>query len=270
MTTMPGRHHELRLLRHALLVVLAAGSACGAEAVSAPAVAISFDDNGLASLTYDGFEYLSNGRIGTTWNDAAIQRRLDGTTVAGDMKSSQLAVDAPHRTVVRTFAWGILRCIYTADGSRLSMTMFATNTSPLPIAALQLQALELKFPGKPREYDLVTPIMTANIGAPTILPLTTDRSLVIACNDDVDQPLSLGYPWANDRPAATVYPLYVDTGHRWNLPNSHPSIDRVIHPGCTDCYHLSLRFGPPTATLSQLAGDILAKFRQVHPSQLVW
>src|SRR6185295_13184122 len=65
-------------------------------------------------------------------------------------------------------------------------------------------------------------------------------------------------------------PLIADTGRRNSFPDSWPVIERPIYPGTSDIYRISLRFGGKSASESQLAADVIERYRKAFPPELHW
>jgi hypothetical protein len=233
-------------------------------------VAIRFGPEGLAGITYGGDDYLKTGAIGATWNDEVVLRAADGTLVPGDVAHGVLQVDSGTSTVIRRYGWGSVQCAYRPSANRLSLDITISNDGMQTIASVQLQVLELEFPSALTEYDGNTPMIATNIGAPSVLVASHAHGVTVLVNEDLERGLSLGYPWANDRPTSRCFPLWADTGRRAKLPESHPTIDRPIPPGGTDHYHLSLRFAPTGTPPAMLVQDITKRFQDAHPATLSW
>jgi len=254
-----------------LLPILLIVSLCWrGEGEDGEAVALRFGPEGLAAISYHGEQYLTPGSLGATWNDEVALRQADGAITAADVAHGTLQVDAALRTVERRYAWGAIRCVYTPSANRLALDLTISNAGALTIGSVQLQVLELGFPSAVAEYDGNTPMMATNIGAPSLIVTSHVHGAVALVNEDLERGLSIGYPWANDRPANRTFPLWADTGKRAKLPPSHPTIERPIQPGGNDHYHLSLRFGQAGATAAELAPDILRRFAEAHPATLSW
>ena len=128
----------------------------------------------------------------------------------------------------------------------------------------------LQFPSAPQEFDGVDPIVVINNGNPTALRMTAGANTVVLTNDDVVQPLLVGYPWALNKPTDTVFPVKVETSQDSMLPNSIPFVNRPIAPNAKDTYHLSFRFGPAAAPTKSLASDVYQSFATVYPFTVNW
>jgi hypothetical protein len=113
-------------------------------------------------------------------------------------------------------------------------------------------------------------MISSNVGAPTILHLTTPQGRLAVVNEEIERPLYVGFPWALDRPKSTVFPLWVDAALRDSLPKSYPAVHRPVAPGGSDTYRLSIRFGTATASSRDLAGDVQQRFREALPPTLKW
>jgi len=206
--------------------------------------------DGLRSLRYGGHDWLADGRLQV--------EGVQGTTTV------------EKGAILRTLPWGTVRGEYSAVGLRLRIAITVRNTSNAPLDRVHLNPIQLRLPAKAAEYDDVTPLIASNVGAPTILPLSTAKGNLVVVNEDIDRPLYMGFPWALDRPKSTVFPLWVDTALRDSLPKSYPAVRRPIAPGGSDTYTLSIRFGAAGASRRELSGDLQDRFRAAFPPTLAW
>ncbi len=231
----------------------------------AQGVSVGIAGNGLSSLKYSGTEYLSNGSFQVT---RVILVDGAGNQTDGSLSGTS-AITGPN-TVTWTFNWGTVQVLYAPAGNRLNLTISTTNSSSQTIAGLFYTVFNLKFPSQVQEFDGVTPLVDSNIGAPTLISMTSAASTMVFANDDVTKPLMAGFPWALDKPANTTFPLRVNTNRDPMYPSFWPFINRPISSGGSDQYHLSLRFGAPGSTLQALGGDLYQSFGAAFPPQFSW
>ncbi len=229
-----------------------------------PAVAIDFNDAGLSALTFDGTQLLANGKLSV--------ENVYFTTESGEVMKSDLAlgketVDRDARTIKKTWAWGEILCAYTVKDNRLDATVTITNTSARAISSVEMTLFSVKFPKKPSNF--VYPPIEPNIGGPTILRADYGTGNMVLCNEDFFRRLHFGIPWAEDN-EKTVYPVVVDTGRRARFADFFANIQRPIYPNGNDHYHISLRFGKAGTTESDLAPDVIARYRTAFPATLKW
>lgn len=243
-----------------LMTATAAGTA------QTPPVAITYSTNGLTSITYNGFQYLSYGNFGV---NGITMVNSAGTTSAGST-SGTASYDTAHQRTTIKFNWGKIVVAYATSAGKLSLTITTSNTSPLTIQGVFYEPFGLQFPSAPREFDSVNPIVVINNGNATALRMTAGANAVVLANDDVVQPLLVGFPWSLNKPANTIFPVRVETSQDSMLPNSIPFVNRPIAPGASDAYHLSLRFGPASATTKSLASDVYQSFATVYPFTVQW
>jgi Bacterial Ig domain len=231
-----------------------------------PSAGVSFSAAGLSSLNYNSTEYLFSGAPQIT---QVLLQDAAGITAAGDLTVMATAVDSVHNQLTQTFRWGTARYAYTTSGNRITLTISITNTSASTITAIFLQPLALKLPSRPLEYDGTGDILFHNIGGPTVLSLTSSKSLLAITNDDVSTPLVVSVPFAMDPPADTIFPLQLNTGQS-TISDRIPFVDRPIGPGLSDQYQLSLRFGAAGTPLSKIASDVYQGFASANPMRLEW
>jgi len=270
----------MRHLQTVLLLSFALLLPLGARA--APTVTVGFGGSGLASLRYGSQELLwrnpgdgTHGAFdgGAFWVSRVTRRGADGKDVTTDDGGpSRVSVDAAHRTVTRTFAWGSVRGRFVPLANRLGMTLTVTNaTKDTAIQAITLQPLWLRFPQKPREYAQEYPLLSPSRDEPGVVSADYGLGILALCNEDVHQPLLIGFPFALDHPTDTTFPLRVASGPE-NGPRDllAPYLVRPIGPGHSDTYALSLRFGPAGATAASLTSDLDRRFAAAFPQTLRW
>ena len=223
--------------------------------------------NGLTSLKCNDVEFLENGEFQVK---LVTLRRPNGETYQGSTTGA-IHVDQAKQELMKTLPWGKVNVKYKASKNQLTFTISTTNTSASDtIQGVLYEPLTLKFPAKVKEYDNTTPLLAHSIGDVAVVRLSYGTGSVAVVNDDVDKPLMVGVPWANNRPTDTVFPLSVHTDRVRMYPDSYPVISRPIPPNGSDQYHVSLRFGGASATDIELASDVYKKFSEVFPSQLKW
>ncbi len=246
--------------RVSLIVLISMGS------LAAQSVSTSFGNNGLTSLQYNGVQYLNSG--------AFVVNQVILTDSSGNQSNGSLSVstsvNAAAGQVTQTYAWGTVQITYAPSGNRLNLSITTTNNSPDTITGLFYDVFNLQFPSAVQEYDGVDPMVDSNIGAPTVLSMTSTAGVMVLTNNDVVNPLMAGFPWSLNSPTNTIFPLLVNTNQNSMYPTFWPFINRPIAPGASDQYNLSLRFGPSGSTDQSLAGDIYQAFGAAFPPQFSW
>jgi hypothetical protein len=229
-------------------------------------VTIQFNKTGLTSLKYGGTNLLKFGQPRVL---RVTMRNQSGPAFPADLQSI-LRINPAKKEVTQSFVWGTVSTHYEVKGNRFLLTITTTNTSASTIEEIAYEPLGLGFPAKVAEYDGTSPMLGHNVGNPTLITLSYKDDVMVLANEDVTRPLLIGFPWALDRPASTVFPLRIETGRDPVLPDSLPYISRPIPPGGSETFALSLRFGVRGASALTLGGDILQKFTAAFPSQLKW
>jgi len=249
------------------VAVMALGSAAYVRSRMLPEVTLKMEPKGLVSLKCNNAEFLSSGEFHV---NQALLRKPSGETYAGDT-NGVVKVDVGARQLTATYPWGIVQVRYTAEQNRLTLNIETKNTSPSDtIQGIWYAPLVLRFPEKINEYDGSIPLMEHSVGDPGILRVSYDSGVLVVATEDVEKPLQFGFPWAENRPANTVFPLTVNTDRVKTLPDSYPSIERPIPPAASDQYQISLRFGRPGDTIMDLARDVYQKYAKQFPSKLNW
>ncbi len=230
-------------------------------------VKAEFSNDGLKSLQSNGFDFLGNG--GFFIHDVFL-RNPSGETRPGATDGDH-TFNAQRQELDRTFPWGHIKVTYSTSHKRLLLSILTTNTSDSDtIQSVWYQPLTLKLPTKAKEYDGSIPLLAYNVGEVAVSKVSFDSGALAAVSEDVAKPILIGFPWADNRPENTIFPLSVSTGRVKSYPDSIPAINRPIAPGSTDEYRLSIRFGPVSETETEFASDVYQKFGKVYPSTLNW
>ena len=258
-----------RKVRQVAVLCALCGALAGAYLVRAhvkPRVTMEFHPSGLTAIKFNGTNFLDFGEFRVV---RATMRQPLGATVTADL-NSRVTVDAAAQTITRKFRWGAVSTQYETEGNRLLIKVTTKNTSSDTIDGVVYEPLGLIFPSKVLEYDGSSPLLGHNVGNPTVVGLSYKDGVIVLVNEDVRKPLIIGFPWALDRPANTIFPLRIVTGRDSMLPDMLPYIQRPIKPGEADVFTLSLRFGSHGSSAVTLADDVLKKFAAVFPTELKW
>lgn len=181
-------------------------------------------------------------------------------TIRAEAEKYVLAEDGTR--VEAVYPWGEVVCSYrSADGGRrLDVRVDVQNTSKRTIHEVHLDAAKIHVgAGAPSRSH-------HNLGAPTVLPITTDQRTVAVCNLDVERPLTVRVTKSGNDGVATVR---IQAGGR-RMVYDELYLARPIAPGQRDTYELSIRTGKPNANPHDLGQDIYDKFRKAHPPLLEW
>jgi hypothetical protein len=225
-----------------------------------------FNSKGVISLRYNGWDYVGYGDFRT--NVVHMVTPSGGNTDAN--LDSTVTYNPTRKEFTRKYDWGTLIVRYALSGSRLDVSVVTHNTSPNTISGISYEVLGIKFPTKPAEYDGVTPMFGFNVGDPTILKMTHGPTVLYITNRDAHPPLLMGFPWALNKPASTLFPLRINTDRDPMYPDSLPTIHRPIPPQSSDTYRVSLSFGPSSAMDIDLARQVYRDFSDTYPSVLRW
>jgi hypothetical protein len=254
-----------------LIGIVAAGIAVSAgvliRAGKPPQVSITVTANGLTSLMSDNVEMLESGEFRV---EQIVLKKPDGDTYPGSSLGKATS-DPQNQEITNAFPWGTVKIGYAAKNNRLTLTLTTTNTSDTEtIQGVRFVPITLRFPEKVKEYDGNTPLLAHNIGQIAAVKVSYGSGALAMVADDMDKPLMLGFPWANNRPNNTIFPLNVITDRAASFPDSLPTIHRPIPPRGTDRYSISLRFGRVNAKDEMLVGDTYKRFAETFPAQLNW
>ena len=229
-------------------------------------VSVAVNGTGLSALTWNGTSFLGDGRF--KLNGVLLQSGTN-PAVAGDLTATT-QMNSSNQTLTITYSWGTVSAVYTNSGNKLTLAITTTNTSASTITGLFFEPLDLQFPAPPAEFDGVDPMLQSNTTGPSLLSMSYGSGVMVLANEDVVQPLSIGFPWAFNSPANTLFPLMVNTNQNSMYPTFYPFVNRPIAPRASDQYQISFRFGPPGSTTATLGADINARFESTFPQQLSW
>src|SRR5690242_8288746 len=108
----------------------------------APAASVQLNQNGVQSLTYNGFDFAqpANGDFG-------VALRFPTYTVAEwDHHSTTYGFQAPN-TLVRSGGWGQATCQVSTQGPNVTFKVQVANLCSLPISQIHLLLMRMRFPG---------------------------------------------------------------------------------------------------------------------------
>jgi hypothetical protein len=232
---------------------------------SGPSVSVQFTSAGLSSLQWNGVELLGSGAPSLSYV-GLIQP--DGTWTAGDTNPTTTA-DVANRVLTQKYAWGTVTYTYTTTQTQLFADVTIQNTSATPMGMFIMQLAEIQFPSTPSEYDGSTPMVGWNMGNPTVIPTTFGANKLVLTNEDVANPLMVGWPWALDS-GKTLFPVQVLTGQDSMYSTSYPVINRQVPAGGSLEFKLGFRFGAATTSTYSLASDLYQRFATTYPNTLKW
>jgi hypothetical protein len=255
------------LLGIGLASLVGVGSAVLLRTGAPPVVTITNTPTGLGSVKADNVEFLMNGDFRV---DEVLLKTPQGETHPGSVNGTAV-FDPDHKAITIRFPWGTVKAAYAVTNNRLALTITTTNASSTEtIQGIRFTPMVLKFPDKVKEYDGSIPLLVHNIGQVAATRVSYGSGTMAVVAEDVEKPLMVGFPWALDKPANTVFPLSVHTDRVGSYPDSYPTIIRPIPPSGNDQYIVSLRFGRSKATELSLANDVNEKFATVFPQELKW
>src|SRR5262249_2596208 len=153
--------------------------------------AIAFDGLGPSSFKYNGVEFLQSGWCHVSYTEFTDE---DGSKASGD-DSTARRVDGGSGTGFESYPWGRGTYQFEAKGARIHISVSIHNSSAKTLSSFGMALTTLKFPPKPAEYDGSTPMLGHNLGDPTALPMSYGSGALVLANEDVTEPLLVGFPW---------------------------------------------------------------------------
>jgi hypothetical protein len=238
----------------------------GTVPTTPPPLSIQFTNAGLTSLQYNGTEMLASGAPSLGWV-GLIQP--DGSWTSGAITPTSTTADTTSHILTQQYAWGSVTYVYTTTPTALFDDVTIRNTSATPMGMFIMQLAEIHFPSTPAEFDGSDPMLAWNMGNPSIIPTTFGANKMVLTNEDVANPLMIGWPWSLDS-EDTTFPLMVLTGQDSMYPSSFPFINRQVPAGGSLEFKLGFRFGAATDTNYALTSDLYQRFATTFPYTLAW
>lgn len=245
------------LLRH-LLVLFATLHIAGA----APPVAATFDDHGLAALSYGAPQFIKSSALQTGGVFFADE---EGRAVAADLSNPAISFEAGARRLSSSWPWGAVRCRYTLEGQRLNLELTIENDTAGPLSGIELDLLELQFPRRPagKSWEQRLPMIGDNDGDITAVVADYGTGVLTFCNDDPTSAIRAGFAPGAAPPSET-----------WRVrvasPEDFGERKVFVAPRSAQTFHFSLRFTEPGVPLKTIVGDVMEKFAAVHPFRVQW
>jgi len=250
---------------------------CGpALAQSAGQLQAVLGERGLASLAYNGQEFLASpisGIVRPRNYTPRLQR--GGNVIQGSSEPTRVIVDKDRSSIDYEYDWESITNIYVQKGNRLEFRLTIRNTEQdQAIKELDLNVAELTFPEVPAGRMLEAgmwgtgggwqplhqiPLVIAPDQAPPIIEIQQASTAIVFASDNPPNDKRIrwiGVPFTTDPNTKRSYPMQVAIAEL--APNSTVSVT------------VSLRFGPSSADLDALAADALQRFRDTYPFELSW
>lgn len=262
----------------AALVALAMPSLCVPTVAQAEGgLQITFGPQGLQTLSYRGQVLEDVGRFPADvfhiWHmkstDLSGRALTTGQNGWGEASQSR-AWDAATHTWTYRFQWGSLATQYTQHADTLDIHVTTVNRagSGIRFAGATLYPLALHFPQLPRGFTNASYNQFAfNSTGPSVTVADFGSGEVIAAVPDAAHPLYSGFQPAG---GGNVYTAIVSSTSPDSLATFQPHNDRLLAPGQTDQFTVSLRFAPAGTPARTLAADVYAAWAGAWPSQLQW
>ncbi len=243
--------HRLRLFLFAALILLGAGGRLSAQLVT------GFSANGLTSLRYNGFEFITDPFV----QPSVILQNAGGTRY--EVGPTQRAFDPVLKRLNVTYPWGSVTVSYVTTGSRLTMEVNATNNSADTIVEFAVGLMRVRFPGVPAGSGWANGNEMAglNIDDLTAIPADYGTGVLVTCNDTPGAPLKFGFTSPDGQQTRVVRMTTLVT----DCPD-----DPRIAPQSSAQFRFSLRFAPAGTDPESLIPDLHAALRAQAPPVLAW
>ena len=242
---------------------------------AAEGLKIEFDEKGLASIVHNGVVLVNpaDGRFvlqGVAFTDL---REKSGVRRMWQPKPTKSAFDAATKTLLQEYDWGKVACVFAANQNRLDLRITLTNASAQPIQGCTVCPLRMILPNRYfnrfvsyyQEGDQSLPchIYTHEKGSVALInPDHGTGSTALFCDRGgkfKSVSLCLSGPTEERAPH---HPIVDDV--------YFPKTGRLLAPGQTGAYRLSLVFGPPDAKNEALSAQTDAEYAKAHAMTLNW
>lgn len=260
----------------AALVALVIFSISSSGLAGAQGLQATYNDQGLATLSYGGVNFVDAvTNVAERFDIAEYERkRADGTVEHHSVwdKGFSTSWNAAQKTLTWRYDWGAVSCKYIDSSDRLNLRLTVTNTTTGDrIDGVDIFPFAMRFPNTPAGFAPDIPQTAFNSDGPTVITADYGQGVAALCNFDVVQPLYCGFfTLAGDTAKYKRYAVWVGSTPLSYQPGNYPKFNRPIAPGKSDTFSLSLRFGPPGTSSQTLAGDIYKSYTQLNPAELNW
>jgi len=245
----------------------------GELAPPAAGLSVQFSDVGISRLSYNG-DLLFDAKTdpGGAFNVVEIMEEIGGKSVraGGDQLLHTNSWDADHRTLTLSFRWGTVSVNYRLGVSQVGMAITLQNTTDdQTISGINCFPLALTFPKMPADLQ-GSPHVTFAYDGPALVLVHFTSGAVTVVDEDGQAPFYCGFLTDNQTAQTNRFPVWAATAPLSYMPTSWPVFDHPLPPHSSQTYHVSLRFGPPTATAAELAPDAFETFTEAHPYTVNW
>jgi hypothetical protein len=233
-----------------------------------PEVSLSSDPSGLASLTYNGKQYLAKS---TACFMLKITFDRGGSKIPGiaGQVAPTVRTMANRVTISRDYPWGRLDCTYSTEGDKLLAGVTVTNQSPETLGEAQIVFVGL---APPRAPVTRMPLVDHNLGGPDIVFATYGSAKLYVANEEVAKMLVL-----TPRQSPKGLGILLETAYHKTLPALFPLtpqrpelVTRSIPAGGSDHYSLSVRFAPEASQPQVVMADLFQRWAARYPFTVNW
>jgi hypothetical protein len=235
---------------------------------SQAAISLMADKAGPRSLTYNGVQYLGQGQW--CYVRKLAFRRGNLTKPAQPGVGALTVRSASNKvSLSRKFAWGTVGCAYWVEGDRVRVDVTISNASPATIGEVEVQLINLASAN-----GSVTRMLgsEANLSGPEVAFIPYQAAKVSVANEQVAKPLKMQI---SRIPGGLG--VFLDSSVDRVLPPISPGsmqrrapIVRLISPGGSDTYSLSLRFADKAAAPASVLGDPFGRWVARFPANFSW
>ena len=236
---------------------------------------ITFDDKGLAAIVHNGVELVNpaDGRFVVQSVAFTDPQEKSGVRRVWQPKPVKAAFDAATRTLVQEYDWGRVACAFTAQENRLDLRITVTNATGQPLQGCAVYPLRMILPN--RYFNrFVSYYQDGDQSLPCHVYAHAKGSVALINPDHGSGSTAL---FADRGGKFQSVSLCLSGPTEERVPH-HPIVDdvyfpktgRLLAPGKTDTYRLSLVFGPLDAKSETLSAQTDAEYARTHPMTLHW
>lgn len=266
---------KLKLIHY--LLALSGVAALAHPLHAATGLQVTYNDNGLAQLSYNGSVLADTVRHPS---DAFHIWHMKATDLQGnDLKGGQFdwgevnqgrQWDVATRTWTYRFVWGSIKVQFQQVGDTLNMNVVQTNSanSGIVFNGATIYPFVLRFPRLPKGFtDPSWEQLAFNTTGPSVTIADFGSGLLAAVATDPAKPLYSGFEPAGG--GNNYFPIISSTAID-GMASFFPRNDRPIAPGETDSFTVSLRFAPSGTPPGTIASDAFQNWSKAFPSTLQW
>jgi hypothetical protein len=246
----------------------------GARITSAAGLQVTFGNNGIQRLLYNGVVLEDLGQYPSDafhiWHMKLTDLKGNLTGSGWGESNNGRSYNAGTNTWKYLYSWGSISVQFVQSGNTLNMNVTAVNLagSGVIFDGANIYPMALHFPQLPAGFvNSAYEQLAFNTTGPSVTVADFGSGEVVDAFPNAARPLYTGFQPAG--PANTYYPIISGTAID-NMATFYPINDRPVMPGQTDSFTVSLRFAASGTSTATLAADVYQNWATTWPAQLKW